>query len=101
MTQSGGRAVEPREGYALIMPEIEGGKPGSGEMVRWLIGKSSLCSSKLLANKSLFQPYMTPLGCTEDQKATHGIPATRNPCSSRIHTGPIEMFVAFHSVLRL
>lgn len=46
MSQSSGRAVEAREGYALIMPEIEVGKPGSGEMVRWLIGMFAIVISK-------------------------------------------------------
>jgi hypothetical protein len=44
MTQSRDRAVEAREGYALIMPEVEAGKPGSGEMVKWLIGASTCVS---------------------------------------------------------
>lgn len=33
------RGGDSREGYALIIPEVETGKAGSGEMIKWLIGE--------------------------------------------------------------
>ncbi|KAG9052640.1 hypothetical protein FS842_009468 [Serendipita sp. 407] len=36
-TNSRERSAEPREGYALIIPEVESGKQGSNEMIKWLI----------------------------------------------------------------
>jgi len=37
------RAAEAREGYAMLIPEVDQGKPGSTEMMRWLIGTSDCC----------------------------------------------------------
>lgn len=84
------RAGEAREGYAMLIPEVDQGKPGSAEMVRWLIGTSNCSGDLLHAHKCLFQLFTMRLDCMDDRKAIHGIHAIHAPCSLLIHTDHIE-----------
>ncbi len=53
-----------REGWLLLMPEVETGKLASLEMLKWLIGKGArlILVHGLHSTIHLTKPYMMPLG---------------------------------------
>lgn len=80
---------DPHEGYILMIPEVEPGRPGSTEMLRWLVGESNSIFHILFS--PLWQLSTTPLNCMDVQRSILGNPVIHARCSLLIHMALSEM----------
>ena len=85
------RAPDAREGYALIIPELEAGKSGSSEMIKWLIGKSG---PELLPRANAPQLFTMHSDCMADPRIIRGTHVIPSPCSLLIPTDRTETYVS-------
>lgn len=72
-------AMRGREGWLLVMPELESGNTQASEMLKWMIGGCNLRAPWSSAFMERCQQVSTTLlSFMEDQRHTHGIPAIQH-----------------------
>jgi hypothetical protein len=70
-------AMRKREGWVLVMPELEAGVPQANETIRWLVGKLIWYITAVAAHVLQLQLFTTYSRYMDDLVLTLGIPATK------------------------
>jgi len=86
-------AMKSREGWLLMMPELEGGLRESAEMLKWVVGESDPITAFAPSLISLRQLYMTLLNCMDVLNPGHGILVIPSPSCLGTQLARIKTYV--------
>lgn len=81
-TEDVAAGMRGREGWILIMPELEGGLSQAAEMLKWVVGALVLWQPLFVFDASFSKGFTTRSACTDDLKLGRGTHASQLPLCS-------------------